>query len=242
MNWKKRIAVVLVAFILGGPAILLSTHQMGLVETEKAYQEATIERLLDIGETQTLKVLPLINWHTLNDKFQGEQGVSYLIQTDEQTILFDVGHNEKRTTPSPLQHNMKQAGVKLTDIDSIFISHNHFDHVGGKPFMREATFSLGLEQTSLDKKKAYTPIPMTYPGITTTFTPNPTIIGKGVATSGTIPRQLIIGRIDEQFLAINVANKGIVLIVGCGQQGHCFNRRLWPSNHTQNNRTSQKTV
>ena len=37
-------------------------------------------------------------------------------------------------------------------------------------------------------------------------------------TPGTIPRQLVIGVIDEQSLAVNVEGLGVVLIVGCGHQ------------------------
>lgn len=40
----------------------------------------------------------------------------------------------------------------------------------------------------------------------------------GVGTTGTIARKLFGGWIDEQALAVHVAGKGIVLIVGCGHQ------------------------
>jgi len=60
---------------------------------------------------------------------------------------------------------------------------------------------------------------MTYPGLKPICTENPTIIGKGVATIGTIPSQLFLfGFTHEQALAVNVEGKGIVLIVGCGHQ------------------------
>lgn len=44
------------------------------------------------------------------------------------------------------------------------------------------------------------------------------LIGNGVATTGTIPRQLVFGWIDEQALVVHVAERGVVLIVGCGHQ------------------------
>jgi len=51
---------------------------------------------------------------------------------------------------------------------------------------------------------------------------NPTIIGKGVATIGTISNGMFFigkkGLEHEQALAVNVEGKGIVLIVGCGHQ------------------------
>jgi metal-dependent hydrolase (beta-lactamase superfamily II) len=59
---------------------------------------------------------------------------------------------------------------------------------------------------------------MTYPGLSPIHSGEPTRIGKGVASTGTIPRQLAFGRIDEQALVVHVAERGAVLIVGCGHQ------------------------
>jgi metal-dependent hydrolase (beta-lactamase superfamily II) len=59
---------------------------------------------------------------------------------------------------------------------------------------------------------------MTYPGLTPVHAKDPTVIAEGVATTGTIPRQLLIGWVEEQALVVNVAGKGLVLIVGCGHQ------------------------
>ena len=39
-----------------------------------------------------------------------------------------------------------------------------------------------------------------------------------LVSTGTVPRQLVLGWIDEQSLAINVSGLGVVLIVGCGHQ------------------------
>ena len=74
----------------------------------------------------------MIDWQTANEYLMGEAGVSYLIKTDQSTILFDLGLNGKQSDPSPLLHNMKHIGVAVDDFDAIVvISHNHRDHVGG---------------------------------------------------------------------------------------------------------------
>jgi len=60
---------------------------------------------------------------------------------------------------------------------------------------------------------------MNYPGAKPVCTKEPQVVGPGIATTGTIPRQLfIVGWTEEQAIAVNVAGKGIVLIVGCGHQ------------------------
>jgi metal-dependent hydrolase (beta-lactamase superfamily II) len=113
---------------------------------------------------------------------------------------------------------MQALGIGVDDFDTVVISHNHADHVGGMKWVRHRTFSLGSEQADLTGKRVFTPVPMSYPGLTPVHAKDPTVIAEGVATTGTIPRQLFIGWVEEQALAINVAERGLVLIVGCGHQ------------------------
>jgi 7,8-dihydropterin-6-yl-methyl-4-(beta-D-ribofuranosyl)aminobenzene 5'-phosphate synthase len=163
-------------------------------------------------------MIPLIDWFTSNDSLIGEPGVSYLIKTDQATILFDLGQNEKDEDPSPLLQNMKRLGIKLEDIDIIVISHNHDDHVGGGKWAEKNSFSLTSYQVQLKQMPVYTPTKMTYPGLNPVYTPLPVKIAKGVATIGVILNPVFFAEIAEQALAINVENKGIVIVTGCGHQ------------------------
>jgi 7,8-dihydropterin-6-yl-methyl-4-(beta-D-ribofuranosyl)aminobenzene 5'-phosphate synthase len=178
-----------------------------------------VSKMTNLGTTRSLEVIPLIDWRTSREDLKGEAGVSYLVRTDNGSILFDVGFNARRSDPSPLLHNMRQLRITVDDFQSIVISHNHGDHVGGSKWQRQRSFSLTDHQIDLNKKAVYTPIPMTYPGIDTICSDKPTIVADGVATIGTIPNQdFFAGWILEQAMAINVLGKGIVLIVGCGHQ------------------------
>lgn len=67
-------------------------------------------------------------------------------------------------------------------------------------------------------KKILTPIPMTYPGQQPIHSSHPTKIAKGVATIGVISCPLFHDIVQEQALAFNVENKGIVIVSGCGHQ------------------------
>ena len=71
---------------------------------------------------------------------------------------------------------MRQLGIKLADVDTILISHNHTDHVGGQIFAMTRTFSLDYKQVDLKGKRVYVPIPMTYPGIEPVVVRAPTVI------------------------------------------------------------------
>jgi len=199
-------------------AYYLFSFKPGMELVEKEWMQSSPEKIVNLGSTKTLSVLPLVNWHTANDSLKGEAGVSYLIKTDNQTILFDVGFNREGESPSPLQHNMKQLGVELDDIDTLFLSHHHLDHSGGQGWVNKNTFSLGVEQVDLSDKKIFATTQLEYPNAQVTATPNASVIGEGLASIGAISRQLFMGRIEEQALAINVQGKGLVLIVGCGHQ------------------------
>jgi metal-dependent hydrolase (beta-lactamase superfamily II) len=216
------VAVGIVVLVVAGIAGIFAFAQIrlsrGIGEAERAWQEHQPPAIADFGSTRSLSILPLVDWHASGPELQTEAGVSYLIQTDRSTILFDVGFNRGNRDPSPLLHNMKALGVGVDDFDTVVISHNHLDHVGGMKWARKASFSLGAEQLDLSGKRAFTPVPMTYPGLTPVHVKDPTVIAEGVATTGTIPRQLLIGWVEEQALVVNVADRGLVLIVGCGHQ------------------------
>jgi 7,8-dihydropterin-6-yl-methyl-4-(beta-D-ribofuranosyl)aminobenzene 5'-phosphate synthase len=217
---KKIFLSVLVLFLIIGGLIYFKNQTL-----QKAIKKANIEftnytppKISDWGTVDSVSIIPLIDWHARSSEFKTEAGVSYLVQAGNHNILFDLGFNQKEEEPSPLMHNMQKLGLSLNDIDMIFISHNHFDHVGGFKWMKENTFSTGNTQIDLGQKRIFTPIDMTYPGQAPVNTQTPQILDSGLATIGTIPAELIIGRIDEQALAINIKGKGILLVVGCSHQ------------------------
>ena len=120
--------------------------------TDPAVTVPPVPRLADLGTTRRLEVLPLVEWGTSNSALRGEPGVSYLVRTDRSTILLDVGANMQSSDPSPLQANMKTLGVDLAEVDTVLITHNHMDHVGGLANARARTFALGMQPVDLAGK------------------------------------------------------------------------------------------
>ncbi|MDD2585186.1 MAG: MBL fold metallo-hydrolase [Syntrophomonadaceae bacterium] len=57
-------------------------------------------------------------------KLIGEYGFAALVKTDNQQILFDTGSKDALLTNSII------LGINLEKIDSIVLSHGHFDHTG----------------------------------------------------------------------------------------------------------------
>jgi 7,8-dihydropterin-6-yl-methyl-4-(beta-D-ribofuranosyl)aminobenzene 5'-phosphate synthase len=60
-------------------------------------------------------------------------GLSALIETGERTILFDTGSNGR-----VLLKNMAALGLTVESLDLVFLSHPHWDHVGGLDSVLEA--------------------------------------------------------------------------------------------------------
>ncbi len=208
---------LLVGIVLAALGGMVIRFWLGRRRVNRELAAAHYPKIKDLGTVKNLTILPLIDWETKDQSLTGEAGVSYLIRADETTILFDVGFNAQNEHPSPLLRNMETLGVSVSELDMVVISHNHLDHVGGMRHQRQKSFGLSGQPLDLKKLPAYVPIPLTHPTADVSTTEKPQPLAPGVATTGTIPRQLFfLGYTPEQSLAVNVEGKGIVLIVGCG--------------------------
>ena len=219
----KKILIGIPVFLILciGLALLYFSHDFteGKKTAEKMWEERNISRITDLGTTKTLTVLPLLELAPGKEGLKVEGGLSYLIKTDNATILLDTGLNWEKESPSPLLHNMKQLGISLDDIDTIVISHNHVDHVGGMKYQSMKSFSIDRDQIPLGKKRIYTPISMTYPGQNPVYVEKPQKIAEGITTTGIIRNHLyLMGAVSEQAIAVNLEGKGIVIISACGHQ------------------------
>lgn len=217
--------IFLVIMILILIFIFLKINQLkqGKTKVDQELQNLHYNKLISFGSVKNLSVLPLVDFHSDKEGLNTEAGVSYLIKADEMTILMDVGFNKNETHPSPLLQNMQLLGINPGQLDMIFISHVHSDHVGGMKVQKEKTFSISQGYVDIPQIPVYSPgelRPSKYnPKPSVEVVKEPRVLAKGIASIGVIPRFLfLMGYTAEQSLAINVEGKGIVLIIGCGHQ------------------------
>ena len=60
-----------------------------------------------------------------------EHGFSVLVELEKCRILFDTGKG------SAIEKNTQTLGIDLSGLDAVVLSHGHYDHTGGIPFVLE---------------------------------------------------------------------------------------------------------
>jgi 7,8-dihydropterin-6-yl-methyl-4-(beta-D-ribofuranosyl)aminobenzene 5'-phosphate synthase len=147
----------------------------------------------------------LVDNFTTEDRFQAEWGFAALLETPDQTVIFDTG-----TTGELLLENMRLLGKDPKAIDAVVISHDHYDHTGGLEAlvgagMRSRFYLLSPFSEELHARLA----PF---GDVVDTTPGQEII-PGIRTTGqvgvAIPEQAIVLETPE----------GSVVITGCAHPG-----------------------
>jgi 7,8-dihydropterin-6-yl-methyl-4-(beta-D-ribofuranosyl)aminobenzene 5'-phosphate synthase len=76
--------------------------------------------------TPPLTLTVLLDNNTLTDRyFNGEPGLSFLLETARKKILFDTGYSDA------FLRNAERMHISLRDLDYVALSHGHLDHTGG---------------------------------------------------------------------------------------------------------------
>ena len=185
--------------------------------TERQWLQWGGQRLGDIGEVDTVSILPLVERVTARPGLRGEPGVSYLVTAGPTRLLFDTGLNLAGSAESALVTNAAALGADLSALDAIVISHLHLDHVGGPRQQLRRTFAFGAAPVEPRGIPAFVPAEMSHDRADVVLIDAPRVIGPGVAVLPPLRQALFwLGPIAEQGLIINVRGFGLVLLSGCG--------------------------
>ena len=130
-------------------------------------------------------------------------GFSCLVETEGRKLLFDTG-----ASSDILAYNMQQLGIEKEEIEIIALSHEHWDHVGGREAVLHPGVAVYLPRSfsrSLKKEIARE--------ADVFEVSQPVDIIPGVHTTG----ELGLG-IKEQSLVLDT-QKGVVVLTGCAHPG-----------------------
>jgi 7,8-dihydropterin-6-yl-methyl-4-(beta-D-ribofuranosyl)aminobenzene 5'-phosphate synthase len=125
----------------------------------------------------------------------GEHGLSFYIEAEKRRILFDTGQN------LALVNNAEVLGIDLSRIDTVVLSHGHYDHSGGLKSLLECNkdFTLyahpevfGRKVKGTGDNPKYIGIPvdrqvLEQKGVKVRLDKNPVRIAPGITTTGEIP-------------------------------------------------------
>ena len=190
---------------------------------------------------KTLTITQLVENTAVGPGLLGEHGNAFLIEADDYCLLFDTGQG------LTLRHNAGQLDLPIKAIESIVLSHGHYDHIGGLTEALDMTgpVDLYLHPEALGSKfnQNGRNIGAPIPDITkidsltrqVIHTRKPTEITKGIYVTGEIPRTHKIEEtggpfyidqalnhsdslVDDQALYIETF-QGVVVLLGCGHSG-----------------------
>jgi len=171
----------------------------------------------------------------------GEHGAAFLVEADDHCLLFDTGQG------MVLRHNVERLEIALERVESIILSHGHYDHTGGLLTALELTgpVDLYLHPEALSPKynrngrAIGSPVedletlrPLTRRLVAST---EPTQVAPGILLTGEIPRTHPIedtggpfyrdaqctepdALADDQALVVDTS-AGLVVLLGCGHSG-----------------------
>ena len=180
--------------------------------------------------------LTILTENTAGGTFAAEHGLSYLLEIDNQKILWDTGHSDV------FLQNAKKLNINLDEVETVVLSHGHWDHGNGLKYLTEkklichpgtfikryrkgGTENIGLDLTFEELDERFNII----------MSKEPFSISNKIIFLGEIPRlnsfesktTTFVDRnqnedfiFDDSALAI-IADDELVVVSGCSHSGIC---------------------
>ncbi len=198
-----------------------------------------------------MKLTVLVDNNTLIDRyFLAEPGLSFFIQDDDVTLLFDTGYSDI------FIKNANKVGLDLAALDFIVLSHSHLDHTWGleplikyyserqieglqskqpvlvahpQTFISASTDDFNEFGTLMSEQKLAKHFPLKLSKEPVQLTSNLTFLGEiprknnfeGTLSFGRKEGAEIDDTVPEDSALVYKSDKGLVIITGCSHSGIC---------------------
>jgi len=198
-----------------------------------------------------MKLSVLVDNNSIIDRyFLAEPGLSFLIQDEDKTVLFDTGYS------GIFLDNAQKMGLDLTYLDYLVLSHSHLDHTWGLDRLLRYYTELAIEKRPFKKPTLITH-PETFTSVRTEdidqlgsllskrklekhltlgLSKEPQKLSENLTFLGEVPRRNSFesistygwkeGASDDDFVIEDSAlvynsSEGLVIITGCSHAGIC---------------------
>jgi 7,8-dihydropterin-6-yl-methyl-4-(beta-D-ribofuranosyl)aminobenzene 5'-phosphate synthase len=137
----------------------------------------------------------------------GEHGLAFLIETGSHRILFDTGQY------MALENNARVLGTELAGVDTVILSHGHYDHTGGLKHLLDCNSHFSLyahpdvfARKLIKRKGRYREIgipvsknDLVESGVKLVLDTGPVEIAPKILTTGEIPLEADFESVEEGF-------------------------------------------
>jgi len=191
-----------------------------------------------------MRIITLVENMANRHALLGEHGLSFLLENNEETVLFDTGQGYA------ILHNAQKMGLDLSKVKKIILSHGHYDHTGGLEKVVNVVGSVNIyghpdifdqKYAKVDNESRYIGVPFTKESLESKgarfhLDRNPVQITEYILTTGEVEKKIDFetgserlcvmreGRLvkddlmDDLSLIIKSQN-GISVILGCCHTG-----------------------
>lgn len=194
-----------------------------------------VESILEETKDNTIQIRVLIE-NNSSEICKGEMGLSFLIETEENKILFDTGAS------SLFLENASKLDTNLEDIDYIVLSHGHWDHGNGLEYIKNMKLICHPNcfiKRYRKKDSSYLGLPIALEEAKEKFqlllTEKPYEISENIIFLGEVPRENDYESIETAFKLENgeddyvfddsalviKSEKGLIIVPGCSHAGIC---------------------
>jgi len=153
-----------------------------------------------------LRISVIYNNVAFSDEMELDWGFSCVVRSSDRTILFDTGGNGRI-----LLKNMAKLGIDPQEIEAVFLSHKHGDHIGGVTDFLSQNPKVEVYVPKSFSSSLHEKIKNPYTQIIPVDGPNR--LYENVYSTGEMGAWL-----KEQSLVLDTS-KGAVVITGCAHPG-----------------------